>query len=109
MGLEIELARLGDPDSYLQQTVKTLLRKRDETCAVLREVGFTPIVPDGGYFILADTSAVGKDFDTGPGKEAYDFQFAKWMMIEKVGNSGTSSNPLHRSCSFFGKYKIYPF
>ncbi len=84
VGLETELARFGQPDSYLEQTVKTLQRKRDETCAVLREVGFAPIVPDGGYFVLADTSAVGKDFDTGPGKEAYDFQFAKWMMVEKV-------------------------
>ena len=83
-GLEVELARYGQPDSYLSQTVQTLLRKRDETCSVLKEVGFTPIVPDGGYFILADTTAVGKEFDTGPGKEAYDFQFAKWMMAEKV-------------------------
>ena len=94
IGLETELARLDQPDSFLQQTVKTLLRKRDETCAVLREVGFTPIVPDGGYFILADTSAVGKEFDTGPGKEAYDFQFAKWMMIEKV----RESQKFPRSC-----------
>ena len=42
------------------------------TCAVLREVGLTPIVPDGGYFVLVDTSAVGKDFETtSPGQEAY--------------------------------------
>ena len=84
LGLEIELARFGKPESYLVQTMETLNRKRDEMCAVLREVGFTPIVPDGGYFIMADTSAVGKEFDTGPGKEAYDFQFAKWMIREKV-------------------------
>ena len=84
VGLEEELARYGQPDSFLQQTVDTLGRKRDEMCAVLQEVGFRPIIPDGGYFILADTSPVGKDFDTGDGKEAYDFQFAKWMMIEKV-------------------------
>ena len=84
VGLEIELARFGSPDSYFEQTIKSLQRKRDETCEVLREVGLTPIVPDGGYFVLADTSAMGKDFDTGAGKEAYDFQFAKWMMKEKV-------------------------
>ena len=83
-GLEIELARLGQSDSYFAQTVRTLERKRDEMCAVLKETGFDPIVPDAGYFILADTSAVGKDFDVGPGKEPYDFQFAKWMMTDKV-------------------------
>ena len=84
VGLETELARFGEPDSYLVQTVQTLMRKRDEVCGVLSEVGMTPIVPDGGYFVLADVSAIGKEFDTGPGKEAYDFQFAKWMMVEKV-------------------------
>ena len=87
VGLETELARYGQPDSYLVQTVETLRRKRDQMCEVLREVGFTPIVPEGGYFVLADTAAVGKEFDTGPGKEAYDFQFAKWMMSEKVRKS----------------------
>ena len=84
VGLETELARFGSPESYFEQTIKSLQRKRDETCKVLREVGLTPIVPDAGYFVLADTSAMGKDFDTGAGKEAYDFQFAKWMMKEKV-------------------------
>ena len=84
ISLETELARFGQPDSYLQQTVATLQRKRDQVCQVLREVGFTPIVPDGGYFVLADTSPVGKEFETGPGREAYDFQFSKWMMTEKV-------------------------
>ena len=84
MGLETELARFGEPDSYLVQTVQTLMRKRDEVCGVLREVGMTPVIPDGGYFVLADMSTIGKEFDTSPGKEAYDFQFAKWMMVEKV-------------------------
>jgi len=42
-------------------------------------------VPEAGYFVLADTTSLGVDFDTeGPGKEPYDFQFSKWMMKEKV-------------------------
>jgi kynurenine--oxoglutarate transaminase/cysteine-S-conjugate beta-lyase/glutamine--phenylpyruvate transaminase len=85
IGLEKELTRFGDPDSYLVQTIDTLQKKRDEMCGVMREVGFTPIVPDGGYFVMVDTSVVEKEFDTtSPGQEAYDFQFAKWMMAEKV-------------------------
>ncbi len=75
---------MGDPDSYLVQTVNTLQRKRDEIAAVLREVGMEPIVPEGGYFILADTSSIGKTFDSN--EEAYDFQFTKWMITEKVYN-----------------------
>ena len=84
VGLETELARLGQPDSYLGQTKQMMMEKRDRVCAVLREVGLNPIVPQGGYFVLADTTSLGLEFDTGPDKEPYDFQFAKWMMKEKV-------------------------
>ena len=28
--------------------------------AVLREVGFDPIIPEGGYFMMADTSGLGR-------------------------------------------------
>ena len=73
---------MGHPDSYLVQTVDTLQRKRDEIVAVLREVGMEPIVPEGGYFILADVSSIGKTFDSN--EEPYDFLFTKWMIAEKV-------------------------
>ena len=85
MGLEAELARFGQPDSYLVQTNAMMREKRDKMCAVLKEVGLRPIVPEGGYFVLVDTTSLGKDFDTeGPDKEPYDFQLAKWMIREKV-------------------------
>ena len=82
VGLETEMQRMGQPDSYLVQTVETLQRKRDELAGVLKEVGMDPIVPEGGYFILADTSSIGKTFDSN--EEAYDFLFTKWMIAEKV-------------------------
>ena len=82
VGLEHELECFGKPDSYFSQTIQTLLRKRDETVAVLRETGFDPIVPEGGYFVMANTSSIGKKFDSSD--ESYDFLFAKWMIKEKV-------------------------
>ena len=82
MGLEKEMQRMGQPDSYLVQTVNTLQRKRDEIVSVLREVGMEPIVPEGGYFIMADTSSIGKTFESD--EEPYDFLFTKWMITEKV-------------------------
>ena len=82
MGLEKEMQRMGQPDSYLVQTVNTLQRKRDEIVSVLREVGMEPIVPEGGYFIMADTSSIGKTFESD--EESYDFLFTKWMITEKV-------------------------
>ena len=60
MGFEIEASRLGHPDSYFKQLPQMLEKKRDETVAVLREVGMEPIVPEGGYFIMADTSPLGQ-------------------------------------------------
>ena len=91
VGLETEMQRMGQPESYLVQTTNTLQRKRDEITAVLKEVGMEPIVPEGGYFILADTSSIGKTFDSD--EEAYDFQFTKWMITEKVY---THANTQHK-------------
>ena len=60
VGIELETSRLGSPDSYFKQLPQMLEKKRDEVIAVLKEVGFEPIVPDGGYFVMADTSPVGE-------------------------------------------------
>ncbi len=51
---------------------------------VLCCIGLDPIVPEGGYFVMADISSIGKKFDGG--EESYDFQFTKWMMREKVSS-----------------------
>lgn len=78
-------------------------KKRDEMAEVLREVGLEPIIPDAGYFMMADTTPLGgktphthhniayiTDILYLPGvtfnssEEPYDFQFAKWMTREKV-------------------------
>lgn len=35
-------------------------KKRDEMAEVLREVGLEPIIPDAGYFMMADTTPLGE-------------------------------------------------
>jgi hypothetical protein len=46
--------------SYLQTTlVQQLLPKRDAMAAFMRDAGFDPIVPQAGYFMLADFSNFG--------------------------------------------------
>lgn len=82
VGIEHQLKCFGKPDSYLVETVQTLKKKRDEIVGVLKECGLTPIVPEAGYFVIADTSSIGKKFESSD--EPYDFQFAKWLMREKV-------------------------
>ena len=37
-----------------------MLPKRDMLAKVLTEVGITPTIPEGGYFMMADISKLGK-------------------------------------------------
>ncbi len=39
VGLEHELKCFGQPDSFFQETIQKLLKKRDEVVSVLRETG----------------------------------------------------------------------
>ena len=59
--LETETARLGQPECYFSELAQLLERKRDEMALVLREVGLDPIIPEGGYFMMADTTSLGED------------------------------------------------
>lgn len=56
---EKELERLNTPDSYFPRIATELTKKRDFMITFLRSVGMKPIVPQGGYFLIADWSALG--------------------------------------------------
>nr|XP_018908095.1 PREDICTED: kynurenine--oxoglutarate transaminase 3-like isoform X1 [Bemisia tabaci] len=78
--LEHELSLLGTPDCYLENLSAILQPKRDYFCRVLRDAGFAPSIPEGGYFIVSKWSnlahKVNLDSETGPNR---DFKFTKWM------------------------------
>ena len=59
MGIERETAILGQDDSYFKQLPRMLQLKRDEMYAALKDVGMSPIIPQGGYFMLANISELG--------------------------------------------------
>lgn len=44
------------PESFYRGITAEYLRKRDLLCNALREVGLTPSVPAGAYYVLADAS-----------------------------------------------------
>jgi aminotransferase len=44
------------PDSFYEEMSKDYLRKRDLLCGTLQEIGLTPYVPKGAYYVLADAS-----------------------------------------------------
>lgn len=59
MGLEKELDRLGQDDCYLTSLAEQMSLKRDYMAQFLSEVGMIPVMPEGGYFMVADWSSLG--------------------------------------------------
>ena len=57
--LEYELTRLNSPECYFYSISREFQEKRDRFARVLHECGMKPIIPDGGYFMLADFSRFG--------------------------------------------------
>lgn len=60
---ELELQRLESPDCYFRSISVDLQKKRDYIANILKEAGMEPVIPEGGYFILADWSKLGKKHD----------------------------------------------
>lgn len=46
------------PDSFYAQLATDYQAKRDMLCSALQDCGFTPSVPQGAYYVLADVSTV---------------------------------------------------
>lgn len=56
-GVADAVASLGD--DYYEALARDYQQKRDRFCAVLEDVGLTPRVPEGAYYVLADISGLG--------------------------------------------------
>ncbi|RUS87214.1 hypothetical protein EGW08_005054 [Elysia chlorotica] len=80
-GLELEISRLGTPESYLTSLAEELLPKRDNLVQQLVDAGLKPVVPEGGYFMMADYT--GKEFELPDTDEAKDFRFVQWLIKNK--------------------------
>ncbi|XP_076789444.1 kynurenine--oxoglutarate transaminase 3 isoform X4 [Arvicanthis niloticus] len=79
----IDIKRMDDPECYFNSLPKELEVKRDRMVRLLTSVGLKPIVPDGGYFIIADVSSLGADLSDVQSDEPYDYKFVKWMTKNK--------------------------
>ncbi|KAF7286255.1 hypothetical protein GWI33_006550 [Rhynchophorus ferrugineus] len=85
---ETELDRLGTDECYFVSITRELKPKRDFMAKILREAGMAPIVPEGGYFMLADWSALESQVDlSSEDDKRKDYRFTKWM-IKNVGLQG---------------------
>ncbi|CAD5113751.1 DgyrCDS2916 [Dimorphilus gyrociliatus] len=89
MAVEREIPKLGSgcKDCYLLKLARELQPKRDFLAKCLQEVGMKPIIPDGGYFMIADYSGLmnaSPEINLGDSNEPKDYQFVKWMIANKV-------------------------
>lgn len=78
---------------YWKELRSDLLRKRNRMANILERAGLRPIVPQGGYFMLADFSAIGRKFPEYKSHErvipkegrstSNDFEFSRWLSAYK--------------------------
>lgn len=88
IAFETELARLNSDECYFNSISRELEPKRDFTAKFLIDAGFKPIIPEGGYFMIADWSALESQVDLKSESDTYkDYKFTKWM-TKNVGLQG---------------------
>lgn len=88
VGFETELKRLNSPECYFKSISGELMAKRDYMASFLANVGMNPTVPQGGYFMVADWSALAGNVDLSKETDARkDYRFTKWM-TKTVGLQG---------------------
>ena len=80
---ELENSRLGSPESYFKSISSELRPKRDALAKLLKEAGLEPVVPEGGYFMIADISKIANNFSS-DSEELKDSKFVKYLIKEKV-------------------------
>lgn len=81
-GLIRDYALMGQPDCYFSSLAEELQVKRDRMASIVQAAGMTPVIPEGGYFMLVDVSPLNVDLSHME-DEAYDYKFVKWMIQEK--------------------------
>ncbi|XP_031632679.1 kynurenine--oxoglutarate transaminase 3-like [Contarinia nasturtii] len=88
IAFEAELKRLDSPACYFNSLSVELTEKRDFMAKFLSEVGMKPIIPQGGYFMIADWSALESRADLSTESDPQrDYRMTKWM-IKNVGLQG---------------------
>ncbi|KAG9483178.1 kynurenine--oxoglutarate transaminase 3 isoform X2 [Eleutherodactylus coqui] len=78
-----DLKRMDEAECYFNELPRELEVKRDRVARLLQEAGLKPVIPQGGYFMVADVSVLGVDLSDFKNDEAYDYRFIKWMIKTK--------------------------
>lgn len=76
---------LAESNGYYDRFGAAYLRRRQMLCDVLTEVGLAPTVPQGSFFVLADTSAIDPSVYVDPNAAddvGLDWHFCRWLTRE---------------------------
>ncbi|CAG0898236.1 unnamed protein product [Cyprideis torosa] len=77
---ETELGLMGKPECYFTALPEELLPKRNFMSHFLKEAGLKPIMPDGGYFMMADWKHLSPKLNLESEPDKYmDYKLVKWM------------------------------
>uniref|UniRef100_A0A8C9TJ87 Kynurenine aminotransferase 1 n=1 Tax=Scleropages formosus TaxID=113540 RepID=A0A8C9TJ87_SCLFO len=99
-GFQREFEQFGKPESYFLQLPAKLQVKRQKLAQCLKNVGLQPIMPEGGYFMMADISTIKADVPDSTGNdEPYDYRFVKWLIKNKV-NTGLLFSAIKMKLNF---------
>lgn len=49
---------MGQPECYFTSLAEELEGKRNRMAAIVEDVGMTPVIPEGGYFMLVDVTSL---------------------------------------------------
>ncbi|XP_019386689.1 PREDICTED: kynurenine--oxoglutarate transaminase 3 isoform X3 [Crocodylus porosus] len=106
----IDFKRMDDPDCYFYSLSRELEGKRNRMAQLLQEVGLKPVIPEGGYFMIVDVSALNVDLSDMVEDRPYDYKFVTWMIKSKK----LSAIPLTAFCGLetkeqFEKYIRFCF
>ncbi|OXU30506.1 hypothetical protein TSAR_011543, partial [Trichomalopsis sarcophagae] len=86
---------LDRPNSYLSSYLKELQSKRNDVVDMLEEIGMSPIVPEGGFFVMANWTALSWRARLQDERGAFlDVRFAKWL-AKNVGVLGAPVSPFY--------------
>lgn len=83
--IEMALREQGSKDCYFTSLADELLPKRDEMARLLKTIGLKPIVPEGGYFMVADAKDLKVDIpkDFYDNSVTWDHNLARWLIQDK--------------------------
>lgn len=77
---EHEMSVMGTKDCYFTQLPKELRPKRDFVAKFLTNAGFKTVMPQGGYFFMADWTGLANKCDLSAETDQYrDYKFTKWL------------------------------